>query len=106
MSNVCISGTPWTAKELHAFRFLNIKRTNGLNNSRDARRDLIHEYHDITYLEADKLVDKWLKNFKAIGEFLSAISEDVYIESWAGLSCGQMESKRRMEKELTGGDIV
>jgi hypothetical protein len=106
MSNVCISGTPWTAKELHAFRFLNIKRANGLNNSRDARRDLVHEYHTITYIEADKLVDKWLKNFKSIGEILSAISEDVYIESWVGLSCGQMESERRRQKALAPAEIV
>jgi len=98
MSKLFVADTQWTAKELHVFRFLNIKRANGLNNSRDARRSVICEYHDVTSLEADKIVDKWLKNYVALQKLLTELPEHMYIEAWVGLSCGQMESARRAEK--------
>jgi hypothetical protein len=102
-----LNGKLFSPRELHVCRFLNTKRSLGqISNSQEARSCLIREYHAITFMMADKLVDKWLSEHTALVKLLYDLPQEIYINSWLTTSCGREESLRRDHANQHRLDVV
>lgn len=102
-----VNGKLFSPKELHVCRFLNTKRSLGqISTSQEARSCLIREYHEITFREADKLVDKWLSEHTALVKLLYDLPEEIYINAWLKTNCGREESLRRDHANQHRLDVV